>query len=56
MPRASLTQRHDGRYTAKYKGIQFMGNTQAEAYAKHDIYKKQVEVNCESCYLCPLQQ
>lgn len=43
MPRASLKQRSDGRYTAKYKGIQFMGQTQSEAYAKRDAYKKQVE-------------
>jgi hypothetical protein len=33
-----------------------MGKTQADAYAKRDAYKKHVEVNCESCYLCPLQQ
>lgn len=43
MPRASLKQRNDGRYTAKYKGIQFMGQTQSEAYAKRDAFKKQVE-------------
>jgi len=31
MPRATLEQRSDGCYTAKFKGIQFMGETQAEA-------------------------
>ncbi len=43
MPRASLKQRSDGRYAAKYKGRFFMGNTQAEAYAKRDAYKRQLE-------------
>ncbi len=40
MPRASLKQRKDGRYKCKYKGIQFMGVTQTEAYAKLDAYKR----------------
>jgi len=43
MPRASLKQRKDGRYCAKYKGKQFLGSTQSEAYAKRDAYKKQIE-------------
>jgi integrase len=43
MPRASLKQRGDGRYAAKYKGRFFMGATQAEAYAKRDAYKRQLE-------------
>jgi integrase len=43
MPRASLKQRKDGRYCAVYKGIHFMGDSQTEAYAKRDAYRKQVE-------------
>ena len=43
MPRASLKQRKDGRFKCKYKGIQFMGDTQSEAFAKRDAYKKQLE-------------
>ncbi len=39
MPRASLRQRKDGRFKCKYKGIQFMGATQSEAYAKRDAFK-----------------
>jgi hypothetical protein len=42
MPRASLKQRKDGRCKCKYKGAQFYGETQFEAFAKRDIYKKQL--------------
>jgi len=43
MPRAKLKQRKDGRYKAVYKGKQFMGDTQAEAFALRDEYKRQAE-------------
>ena len=43
MPRASLKQRKDGRYVAKYQGRQFYGATQSEAYSKRDAFKRQVE-------------
>ena len=40
MPRQKLTQRQDGRYKVKYKGIQFYGKTQKEAQEKRDAYKR----------------
>ena len=43
MPRASLKQRKDGRFCAVYKGVQFMGDTQSEAYQKRDAFKRQAE-------------
>lgn len=43
MPRQVLTQRQDGRYKCKYKGRQFYGATQKEAFAKRDEYKRMVE-------------
>jgi hypothetical protein len=43
MPRASLKQRKDGRFKCKYKGVQFYGDTQSEAYAKRDAFKKYLD-------------
>jgi len=43
MPRASLKLRKDGRYKCKYKGAQFYGGTQSEAFAKRDAYRRQLE-------------
>ena len=39
MPKATLVERSDGRYRCKYKGKEFYGNTQSEAFAKRDAYK-----------------
>lgn len=41
MPRQILKQRADGRYRCKYKGMEFYGNTQAEALAAREAYKRQ---------------
>lgn len=41
MPRQTLKQRKDGRYKCVYKGIQFYGDTQSEALAARDAYKRQ---------------
>lgn len=43
MPRQTLKQRADKRFRAWYKGKQFYGDTQREARAKRDEYKRQVE-------------
>lgn len=40
MPRQTLKQRPDGRYRCKYKGIDFYGNTQSEALAAREAYKR----------------
>lgn len=43
MPRAvkqHLVKRPDGRYRCKYKGKEFYGNTEAEAFAARDLYKQ----------------
>lgn len=43
MPRQKkqhLKRRKDGRYKCVYKGIQFMGDTEDEALAKRDAYKR----------------
>lgn len=45
MPR--LTQRSDGYYRAWYKGKQFLGKTPAEAEAKRNTYKYEVEHGIE---------
>lgn len=41
MPRQTLKQRKDGRYKCVYKGVQFYGDTQSEALAARDAYKRQ---------------
>ena len=38
-----IKRRKDGRYCATYDGRQFMGYTEAEAYAKRDEYKRKKE-------------
>lgn len=38
MPRASLAERKDNRYRCKYKGKEFYGKSQAEAFAKREAY------------------
>lgn len=38
MPKATLAERPDGRYRCKYKGKEFYGSTQSEAYAKREAY------------------
>lgn len=43
MPRQKkqhLKRRADGRYCCKYHGIQFMGNTEEEAFAAREEYKQ----------------
>lgn len=45
MPR--LKQRNDGYFRAWYKGKQFLGKSQAEAEAKRDAYKYEVEHGIE---------
>lgn len=40
MPRQHLKQRKDGRYCCKYKGKQFLANTEREALAMRDRYKR----------------
>lgn len=42
MPRQTLKQRPDGRYRCKYKGVEFYGDTQSEALAKRDEYKRTI--------------
>ena len=43
MPRATLKRRPDGRYVTRYKGQDFYGNTQSEAFAARDAYRKMLE-------------
>lgn len=43
MPRQTLKQRPDGRYTCKYKGKCFYGSTQSEALAERKNYKRMIE-------------
>lgn len=43
MPRQSLKQRPDGRYTCKYKGKCFYGHTQSEVLAERENYKRMLE-------------
>lgn len=43
MPRQTLKQRSDGRYRCKYKGLEFYGNTQSEALAAREAYKRMEE-------------
>lgn len=46
MPRAKkqhLIKRADGRYRCKYKGKEFYGNTEEEAFAARDAYKASLE-------------
>ena len=38
MPRATLSKRTDGRFRCRYKGKEFYGATQSEAFAKRDAY------------------
>lgn len=40
MPRQHLKQREDGRYRCKYDGVYFYGNTEREALAARDAYKR----------------
>ena len=46
---AKLKQRNDGYYRTWYKGKQFLGKTQAEAEAKRNEYKYEVEHGIERC-------
>ena len=48
MPKPSLTKRADGRYRVKYQGKQFYGNTQKEAYAKRDEYRRMLEAGIKA--------
>lgn len=41
--RQHLKRRKDGRYCAVFMGKQFMGQTEAEALAKRDAYKRQMQ-------------
>ncbi len=41
MPAESIKPRKDGRYLVRYKGKPFYGNTQREAIAKREEYKRQ---------------
>ena len=43
MPRATLKRRPDGRYVTRYKGQDFYGDTQSEAFAARDAYRKMLE-------------
>lgn len=43
MARATLKQRADGRYCCKYKGRFFYGETQKEAFAKRDAYRRMID-------------
>ena len=43
MPRATLKRRPDGRYCTRYKGKDFYGATQSEAFAARDAYRKMLE-------------
>lgn len=43
MPKASYKKRPDGRFRVRYKGKEFYGATQAEANAKRDAYRRQLE-------------
>lgn len=38
MPKAKLAERSDGRFRCRYKGKEFYGKTQSEAFAKRDAY------------------
>ena len=38
MPRATLAERKDGRYRCRYKGKEFYGNSQSEAFQKRKEY------------------
>lgn len=38
MPKATLAQRKDKRYRCRYKGKEFYGNSQTEAFEKRDAY------------------
>ena len=38
MPRATLAERKDKRYRCKYKGKEFYGKSQTEAFAKREAY------------------
>ena len=48
MPKPSLTRRADGRYRVKYQGKQFYGDTQKEAYAKRDEYRRMLEAGIKA--------
>lgn len=50
MPRQSLKQRTDGRYACKYKGKFFYGQTQSEALAAREAYKRQEEKGLRKSY------
>lgn len=43
MPKATYKKRSDGRYRVRYKGKDLYGATQAEANAKRDAYRREVE-------------
>ncbi len=43
MPRATLKRRPDGRHVTRYKGQDFYGDTQSEAFAARDAYRKMLE-------------
>ena len=43
MPRATLKRRPDGRYCTRYKGKDFYGATQSEAFAARDAFKRMLE-------------
>lgn len=43
MPKATYKKRADGRFRVRYKGKEFYGATQAEANAKRDAYRRELE-------------
>lgn len=43
MPKATYKKRADGRYHVRYKDKSFYGSTQAEANAKRDAYRRELE-------------
>lgn len=43
MPKATYKKRADGRFRVRYKGKEFYGTTQAEANAKRDAYRRELE-------------
>lgn len=43
MPKATYKKRADGRFRVRYKGKEFYGTTQAEANAKRDSYRRELE-------------
>lgn len=53
MPRQTLKQRKDGRYACKYKGIFFYGQTQSEALAAREAYKRDEARGLTRQPLCP---